>query len=229
MNGVAIGGDRGPPDLSLFVAQDGRFHDPSPSAPSGLTIRALRVVDPEGDVVHAVSVHGHMPGHRMVRMQRGGEDKTDLALDEHIRDAVALTCFGTAVRNQRHAERRSVIVGRLFGIADVELNVVRSVDGQKIHLLAGAHRRFGSLHRAPVLICYCALSSVNWQRCKLVSAFPNSWMVEQDRDARENAVPTTNAMPMWRFMEFTFVWRLMPRDAQATLGATTVRNVSTRK
>ncbi len=67
-----------------------------------------------------------------VGAEGGGEDEADFSLLEDVGGAVALAGFRACVRYQAHAEGRAIEVGRLACVADVELDVVGTFEGEKI-------------------------------------------------------------------------------------------------
>ena len=119
----------------MIVAQHlGRTHA-FRAALGRLAIGGFGVIHPQRDVVHAVAVPLDMLGDGVdgiVRLERRGQHEANLILLDDIRRAPALPGLRSAVRHQLHAERRAIVIRRLPGIADVELDVIGSVERKKI-------------------------------------------------------------------------------------------------
>ena len=86
----------------------------------------------------AVAVAVDVLGNCVAAAQRRGEHETDLALLHHVGRAIALAGLRSRIGDQRHAEGGAVKVGSLARVADVELDVVRAFEGEKI--VAGGDR-----------------------------------------------------------------------------------------
>ena len=117
-----------------------RRHRPS-AARGSRTLRAPRCVVSR-HACSASSTHSamsrtpspctpHVLGNGMIRRQRGGQDEADLALLQHVGGAVARARLRTAVGRQPHAQGGAVEVGRLLGVAHLELDVVGAVQRQE--------------------------------------------------------------------------------------------------
>src|SRR5260370_29128131 len=78
----------------------------------------------------------------MVGAWGAGQHEADFVLLQYVRSMVPRAGFRSAVGHQLHAERRQVVVGGLLRIPDIELDMVRSLQGQKI------------MSRGNQLICY---------------------------------------------------------------------------
>src|SRR5271156_5416628 len=94
----------------------------------------MRVVDPERDGADAVAVAMDVVGDRVAAAQRGGEDEADLALLDDVRGAIALAGLRAGVGDERHAEGGAIKIRSLARIADVKLDVIGSLEGEKIRL-----------------------------------------------------------------------------------------------
>src|SRR6266850_6176964 len=68
---------------------------------------------------------------------RGGEDETHLVLHQEVARPVPHTGFGAAIARQLEPERGAVVVARLLGVPDVELDVVGAVDRERVSGLGG--------------------------------------------------------------------------------------------
>src|SRR6185312_8624072 len=107
------------------------------------------IVYPQGDRLHAISVPQNVIGDLAGGTEGRGEHETNPVLLQNIRNAVARTGFGAAVRHQLEPKRSAVKIGSLPGVADVELKVVSSLDRQKICFAGRCCRRVfrGLWHR----------------------------------------------------------------------------------
>src|ERR1700727_463244 len=65
------------------------------------------------------------------------QHEANLALLQDIRSAITLPRLGSGIGNERHAKRGSIEVGRLAGVAYIELHVVRSQQRKEIRLGGG--------------------------------------------------------------------------------------------
>jgi len=99
---------------------------------SGLLPGTGGVVDPEGNNFHPISMLMDMFGNRMLRTERGGEDKTELVLAYDIAHRLTVACLRTAIGQRLESKGRLVIVGSLFGIANIEFNIVGPLQRQEI-------------------------------------------------------------------------------------------------
>ena len=132
VDGVAVGGDAGGGDAAVGVGEVGGLLDAAGAAAGGFEPGLAGVVDPEGDGVDTVAVLVDVAGDLGVGAEGGGEDEADLALLEDVAGAVALAGLGAGVGDERHAEGGAVEVGGLTGVADVELDVVGALEGEKV-------------------------------------------------------------------------------------------------
>jgi hypothetical protein len=60
------------------------------------------------------------------------EDEAYFALLKDVGGAVALSGLRAGVSDQRHAESGAVEIGRLARVADVELDVICALEGEKV-------------------------------------------------------------------------------------------------
>ena len=95
----------------------------------GFFERLARIVHPQGHDLYAVAVAAHVLRNFRVRQQRCCQHEPDFALLEHVGGPVAQAGFGAGVGHEVVAERGLIIVGRLLGVADVELNKVGAEQG----------------------------------------------------------------------------------------------------
>src|SRR5580700_1170204 len=97
--------------------------------------------------------------------ERGGEHEADFVLRQHVGGALAHAGFGSAIGSDPEPERRAVVVRGLARVANVELDVVGSVERQKIlfnlrglfqylrHKFSLVHRCRGDCRRRGRWIC----------------------------------------------------------------------------
>src|SRR5437899_8295043 len=78
---------------------------------------------------------------RVVRAKRCGQDKRDLVLPNHVAAAFPHAVFRSAVGHRLKTQRALVKMRRLFGVTDVKLDVICTLEGQKIF----SYRRSGFL------------------------------------------------------------------------------------
>ena len=129
MDRVAIGGDGRQLNRTVLVFHFEGFADTASAALRRLAPGLASVIHPERHVTDTVAMAMDVVGNLTGRAQRRREHKTDLALLQHIRRAVALTGLRTGVGHQAHAERDAVEVCSLAGIANVELDVIGAIKG----------------------------------------------------------------------------------------------------
>ncbi len=98
----------------------------------GLSPCLLGIVHPQRDVANAVAVQADVLGDLVVRPQRGGEHKANLALLQDVRGAVALARLGARVGHQAEAHGHAIKVGGLARVADIKLNVIGAVQLKNI-------------------------------------------------------------------------------------------------
>ena len=89
----------------------------------------------------AVAVPGVVGGDVVLPGQRAGEYEANPALLEHVGGAIAATRLQTAVRRLGEPERVDVVVSRLGGVTDVELEVIDAVDRHHVGGLRRGSRR----------------------------------------------------------------------------------------
>src|SRR6185369_159316 len=87
---------------------------------------------------HAVAVPVHVLCDLAVGREGAGHDEGDVVPTEDIRDAIADAGLQARVGDRGEAPQRPVVVGRLLGVPDPELDVVDAVQGQEVlRLLVG--------------------------------------------------------------------------------------------
>jgi hypothetical protein len=90
------------------------------------------IVHPQRDDFYAVAVVLEVLGNRRVRSERRGEYQPDFTLRQHIRSAVAHARFQPRIGQRLEPESGFVKMCGLFGVADVEFDVVRAEQGQEV-------------------------------------------------------------------------------------------------
>jgi len=86
--------------------------------------------------VDTISMPMDVVGDWTVTTQGCGQHEAYLPLLNHVRSAIPLSGLGSGVGHERHAEGSAVEVRRLPGVADVELNVIGSLQRKKIGVCA---------------------------------------------------------------------------------------------
>src|SRR5688500_10663101 len=123
MHGLAVGGDRGPYDLAVFVLEHlGLTHGrraPIHSDPEGL----FDVRDGECHVVDTVAMLLHVLGDGAVGSQRSREHEPDIALLDAPRHVVPGAGLESSVSDWGETERAIELRG-LLRVADEEMNVI---------------------------------------------------------------------------------------------------------
>jgi hypothetical protein len=137
VDGITVGGDAGDDDLAVFVAELSWLLDAAGSATGGLAPGLASIVDPERDGVNAVAVLVDVVAYLAVGSHSCRENEADLTLLQHVGRTVAPVCLRARIGDQRHAECGAIEVGRLARVADVKLNVVGTLEGEKIRIGSG--------------------------------------------------------------------------------------------
>src|SRR5271170_1357468 len=94
------------------------------ATPGGFPIGRFRVVHPERDLAYTVAMPLDMVGNFTVGRERRRQYKADLALLQDIGNSIAGAGFRPSVRHQLHTECSTIVIRRLLGVADIELNVI---------------------------------------------------------------------------------------------------------
>jgi hypothetical protein len=100
-----------------------------------LAVGVVDVRHRQRDHLHAVAVAGVVAPDLVVGRERAGQHDPDPALLEHVARAVAHAGLESGVGDLAEAERVDVEVGRLQGVADVQLDMVDAV--QRHEVVAG--------------------------------------------------------------------------------------------
>jgi hypothetical protein len=141
VDGVTIGGDRGGGDAAKLIGcLHGSCHRPRATG-CGFQPGLACIVDCERNDADAIAVVGDVIGYGTAGPQGGGQHKAYFALLDNVRCAIALAGLGAGVGHQAHAESGAIIIGRLARVAYVELNVIGTLEGQKI--LSGLDHTWG--------------------------------------------------------------------------------------
>ena len=144
---LAVRCNRGEPDVAVVVFElVGGLHA-ARAVGDRVLVGGRGIRDAQRDLVHAVAVSLVVLGDLVVTGQRPGEDETDPALLEHVRDAVAAARLEPAVSGLGEAERVRVVVGGLGGVPDEQLQVVDAVDWHRVDDRCRRTRELLCLHR----------------------------------------------------------------------------------
>jgi hypothetical protein len=104
----------------------------------GVLICRGSVRDAQGDHPYPIAVALVVLADLVVTAERAGQDQTDAALLEHVRDAIAAARLQTAVSGLREPECAGVVIGGLGRVAHVQLEVVDAVN--RHHVVGGRGR-----------------------------------------------------------------------------------------
>jgi hypothetical protein len=132
MDRLAVGTDGSDHDLAGVIANDPRLLLRNCSALDGGGIRVARIVHPECIVLHAIAVLVNVLRDRRLRTQCRRQNEPDLALLEEITRPVSHAGLGPTVGDELKAERAAIEMTRLLRVADVELDIVGSVDRKRV-------------------------------------------------------------------------------------------------
>ena len=132
MNRFAIGADRRCDHATELVLRHLRLGPRRCATLDGEAEHFARIVHPERDVFHAVAMLLHMLVDPVPGIKRAREHESDFVLLQHIRAGLALARLGTAIGDQLIPERAAVEVRRLLRVADEELDVVGTVDRERV-------------------------------------------------------------------------------------------------
>jgi hypothetical protein len=137
VDGLAVCLDGGGDDLPALVFVGSRRAMRFGSPLHGQTERVLGVGHRKGDVLDAVSVLELVSAHLRLGAHSRREDEADAVLLHHIAGPVANSGLRSGVGGGRETEHRAVVVRRLFGIADVELEVVIAQNRHRVVVCHG--------------------------------------------------------------------------------------------
>jgi hypothetical protein len=126
-----------------------------------------------------------MLGNRIPAAQSRCEHEANLALLDHVRGSISLASLRTRVSHQGHPKRGTVEVRGLTGIADVKLDVIRSLKRQEVRFV-GCRVCGGSgvSHNAHWML-------PGWNR-----KFPDPLQPEQHKEHRPQAGDIGSAAPL---------------------------------
>src|SRR6266540_1270968 len=139
VDGVAVGGDRGPADDAVVVLVVGRLGRPAGAALHRRPVGDHGVRHGEGDVVDPVAVPGDVGGDLRVGAQRGGEHEPDGSLFQHPGGPVAHARLRAGVGDRGEPEPGPVEVGRLPGVAHPQLDVVDAEQSERVVRVGRGH------------------------------------------------------------------------------------------
>ena len=140
---VAVELDAGTAGAAGGVLAEARLFDRGRPSPDRLGESRLHVGDPQGNPPHPVAVLVAEPRDRVLGAHAAGDEEGDLALPEDVAGEAAHAGLGPGVRNLLKAQGGAVEMGRLFGVADPEGDVVDGLDGHVVDLGLVAGRGLG--------------------------------------------------------------------------------------
>ena len=117
---------------AVFVLDLERLLHAARPALGGLFPCLPGIVHPQRHVANAVAVQADVLRDLVVRPQRCGQHKADLALLQNVGGTVALARLGARVGHQAQAQGHPIKVGGLACIADIKLDVIGAVQREKI-------------------------------------------------------------------------------------------------
>lgn len=152
VSGVAVCSDSSNDDCSVVVLQRFRLADRHSTALDGFLENACRVIDGEGDVLHAVAVFGVV---RVKFFLSFGykwrlECEDDLAVGDDVSGVVAVAGLETLIGEELEAESASVVARCLLGVSNPEGHMV---EAKKLTNF-GAHSGFLVIYHLRFSIIY---------------------------------------------------------------------------
>ncbi|MDF2754385.1 MAG: hypothetical protein K0S82_2768 [Gaiellaceae bacterium] len=129
---LAVGADRRQLDTAELVLDPARLGNSACAPLDGLAVRLLRARDLQPDRLGAVPVPAGELGDLVLGAEAARQDEADVALLEHVGRTVADARLGARVRGAGEPERLLVVVGRLLGVADPELDVVPALQRHEV-------------------------------------------------------------------------------------------------
>ena len=100
------------------------------------------VIHPNRDILHPIAMLDDVRIDRAIRCQRGGEDQNNLVLLQDIGRAVFRARFQSRIGVILETKCRLEKVGRLFGVADIEFDMVCTVKGDEVLGFRVFNRKF---------------------------------------------------------------------------------------
>src|SRR4051794_5583181 len=113
---------------TVFIVEERRLHDRFGAVADGEIKSPCRVAARKGDVSHRVPVQRYVIRHYASGARRFRHHQTDALLLAHKRHAVAHPGFETAEGHRLKAEGGAVKVNSLLSVADVEFDVINSIE-----------------------------------------------------------------------------------------------------
>ena len=132
MDRVPVGQNRGSNHLAALVFLHPGLGEWRSASFQGECESLLGVRHGECHVLDAIAVRRLVGDDGGVGGEAGGHHESDAALLEYVRTSIPDAVFGPRVGDDVEAERRPVVVGRLSGVPDVELDSVVSQDGHEV-------------------------------------------------------------------------------------------------
>jgi hypothetical protein len=138
---VAVGVDGGAADRAVVIVHVVRLHHRLRAALHRLVEREVGVLDLQRDVVNAVAMFSDVLRRLVTRVQRRGDDESNLSLRQDIRRHIAIPRLQSAVPELREAERLPIEIRRLLRVACPELHVMDALQPQRVLTALWSARR----------------------------------------------------------------------------------------
>ncbi len=138
MNDVAVGVNAAHDQFAIIVLQRRRFHETLAAAFRRFVPGGSGVFHLQRDRLDAVTVFGDVIGDRIVRLERRGENKCQFVLANGVARSIFRSRFRPGIGERLKTKSRFVKVRRLFGVADIEFDVIGSLKRKKIRFGCGS-------------------------------------------------------------------------------------------
>ena len=132
VDSLAVGGDARHHHRAVVVLLLKGLANTLSAALRRLAPGIARIVHPQRHVLHPVAMLQDMGRDLALRVQRRGQHQPYLALLQNVGGAVALPGFRAGIGNQLVAKGKPVVVRGLPRVANVELDIIRAVQRQKV-------------------------------------------------------------------------------------------------
>ena len=124
MDDLSVGLDRCSGDGASVLFQHRRFHGGNATIANRLLIGGFGIEYGERDVLDAVSESTHMSIAVSIGLQSGAQQQSDVALGQEVLGLVACARRQVGDLADVEAEAAGVEIRGLFGVADIEADVV---------------------------------------------------------------------------------------------------------
>src|SRR4030095_1712365 len=132
MDDVAVSVDAAHHYLAVIVGERFRFHETFAAALGRFVPGRGRIFYFQRDCLHTVAMFVNVVRDRIIRMHRRSQNKRQLALSNRITRAIPYSSFRPGLRETLKTNHRLVKMCRLFGVTDVEFDVVSTLKWEKI-------------------------------------------------------------------------------------------------